>query len=79
MKTKVSRWGNSLGVRIPQALAESIGLAPDTTVEISAIDQSIVIKPISTKPTLRDLVKQISADNIHTETDWGKPSGREVW
>jgi len=27
----------------------------------------------------RELVNQITPENRHKETDWGKPKGREVW
>ncbi len=28
---------------------------------------------------LQDLVGQITPENRHEETDWGKPKGKEVW
>ena len=35
MATKIQKWGNSLGVRIPKALAEQLGLTAGTRVEVS--------------------------------------------
>jgi antitoxin MazE len=29
--------------------------------------------------TLEQLVRAITAENRHRETDWGKPVGNEVW
>jgi len=28
---------------------------------------------------LRDLIREITAANPHTETDWGAPEGKELW
>lgn len=35
MRTRVQKWGNSLGVRIPRGLAEQIGLGAGTEVSLS--------------------------------------------
>ena len=35
---KVSRWGNSLAVRLPRAVAEDLGLKPGDTLEIDSVD-----------------------------------------
>lgn len=79
MRTKVKRWGNSLGVRIPQGLAESLGIVEDTAVELSADKEALIIKPLKRKESLGDLVKKITPENIHAEIDWGSCVGREVW
>ena len=34
MKTSVSKWGNSLGVRIPKPFADEAGLTPGEIVEM---------------------------------------------
>jgi antitoxin MazE len=41
----VSKWGNSLAVRIPQHLAKEIGLIDGAEVEIVAIEGNLTIKP----------------------------------
>ncbi|MCK6450842.1 MAG: AbrB/MazE/SpoVT family DNA-binding domain-containing protein [Alphaproteobacteria bacterium] len=77
MRARISKWGNSLAVRLPRALTEQVGLKEGGAVEIVANDDAIVLR----KPayTLDDLVAQITPENLHSETDWGKPRGREVW
>jgi antitoxin component of MazEF toxin-antitoxin module len=30
-------------------------------------------------PTLEELVQRITPKNCHSETDWGKPVGKELW
>jgi antitoxin MazE len=46
---QVKRWGNSLAVRIPAGLAETLRLQEDTDVEVSAEDGALVIKPAGMK------------------------------
>lgn len=77
MKTRVSRWGNSLAIRIPKIYAKRIGLEEGAAVEITARGDSLTIR----KPeyTLEDLVARITPDNRHPETEWGPARGREIW
>ena len=42
MQTKVQKWGNSLGVRIPRGLAEEVGLGAGTEVSLTAKDGELV-------------------------------------
>ena len=75
MRTRVMRWGNSLGVRIPRVYAESVGFLPGTRVEIVAREDEIVIKRSET--TLESLLAQITPENLHGEVDWGRSAGCE--
>jgi antitoxin MazE len=78
--TQVSKWGNSLAVRIPHALAKEARLAEGDRLSFSlAEDGSIVLRSTRRKYQLRDLVNRITPKNRHCETDWGKPEGRETW
>jgi antitoxin MazE len=77
---QISKWGNSLAVRIPQALAKEARLAEGDRLTLSlAEDGSIVLRSVCRKYQLRDLVAKITPKNRHSETDWGKPEGRETW
>jgi antitoxin MazE len=77
MKTKVQRWGNSLAVRIPSAFAEQAGLVQDAPVDILLANDEIVIRP--QRARLEDLLARVTPENLHSETDFGHPVGREVW
>ena len=79
MLTKVQKWGNSLAVRIPSAFAKEIGLYPDTEVELKLEDNRLVIVPNNRKKQLEKLLEQITPENLHSEVDWGKKSGKEEW
>jgi antitoxin MazE len=78
MQTKIAKWGNSLGVRIPRMLAASVGIEENTPVEVSAQQESIVVKPVKHKCSLRELTAKITPDNRHEETDWGQATGKEA-
>ena len=78
--TQVSKWGNSLAVRIPLTLAREARLAEGDRLTLAlATDGSIVLRPARRKYDLRQLVSRIITKNRHSETDWGPPTGRESW
>ena len=79
MKTRISKWGNSLGVRIPKAYASEAGIEDGTEVEISMVGGQIVLTVTAPEYLLADLTGGLKATNRRPETDWGKPEGREVW
>ena len=79
MVTKVQKWGNSLGVRIPKALVEQVGVSEGTPVHFSVESGRLVLTPAKKKKNLADLLRRITAANTHGETDFGHPQGREVW
>jgi len=80
MRTKVQKWGNSLALRIPKALALDAQLENNSVVEISLIEGQIVIKPISPQRwSLDQLLSGVTGDNIHQEIDTGSAVGNEVW
>jgi antitoxin MazE len=80
MKTRVQKWGNSLALRIPKSFAAEVGLDPDSSVEMSLKDGKLVVVP-SEKPkfTLRQLLAQVTDENLHHEVDTGLAAGGEVW
>ena len=75
----VQKWGNSLGVRIPKAMAEQAGLAEGTQVSCELAGEEIVIRKQRPHYTLEELVEGMSPDNAHAELDWGSPVGQEHW
>ena len=42
--TRISKWGSSLAVRIPKAIAEEWGVKEGTAIELSQDDQGIRLK-----------------------------------
>ena len=80
MVTKVQKWGNSLGLRIPRAFAEEAGVEAGSDVDLSLRDGALVVKPARRRTyRLTELLEKVTARNRHREVDTGGPLGREVW
>lgn len=79
MTTQVAKWGNSLGLRLPKAVAQEAEIGDGDTVDVSVQNGAIVIRPAKARYSLDELVARITPKNRHPETDWGKPAGREAW
>lgn len=80
MRTKIVKWGNSLGLRIPRAFADEVRVSEGSTVDLGLEDGRLVIRVIETKPiSLEGLLAEITAENLHGEVDTGGAVGGEVW
>lgn len=75
--TTVKKWGNSLAIRIPQIIAESVHVYDGKEVELTVSDQEIRITPKKEKPTLEELLEKITPQNRHNEIDFGR-EGKEL-
>jgi len=74
---QVQKWGNSLGIRIPNALAKQIGLTEGTQVDLEIVLDSLVIR--RKQQALEELLAQVTPDNLHREVETGGPEGNEAW
>ncbi len=80
MKATVRKWGNSAAVRIPASMMAALHLDLDEVVEVREESGRIVIEPVRRKTyDLDDLLKGITAKNLHEPMDFGSPQGKEVW
>jgi antitoxin MazE len=80
MKTQISKWGNSLAVRIPKPAADAAKLRSGDTLDLQVEGSGAVrIRKVRREHTLQELVRRITPENRHTEIDWGKPVGKELW
>ena len=80
MQTKIQKWGNSLGLRIPKSFAAQAGVEAGSEVDLSLEDGELVIRPKRVpKYDLRVLLRRVTAENVHTEAESGQPVGWEVW
>lgn len=82
MKTdaKVKKWGNSLALRLPSAIASAAGIGDDTDVSITQSGSKLTIEPKpSPKMTLETMLEGVTPEMIHGEYDWGPDVGRERW
>jgi antitoxin MazE len=76
--TLVSKWGNSLALRIPKTLAAELNVQDGDAVDVSLEGGAIVIRPAAKRYTIEELVADMAPDD-GGEIDWGPPVGKEVW
>ena len=79
MRTRVQRWGNSLAVRIPSALAEESDLHEGADVNIAARRGKLVVTRSPQRFKLSDLLAGITDENMPDEISTGKHVGKEIW
>jgi antitoxin MazE len=80
VQTRVQKWGNSLGVRIPRGLAEEVGLGAGSEVSLSAKDGELVVKPsVPARLSLDALLAEVSEENLHSSIDTGSAVGAEIF
>ena len=77
--TKVQKWGNSKGIRIPKDILESVGLNENDKVEIKVKNGSLVIIPVKKHKTLKERIAEYNGDYKCEEWDTGNPNGKEVF
>ena len=79
MELQIGKWGNSLGIRLPKHVLESLHLGAKDRLSCSLKDGELILKPVASrqKYTLRELLDQMQESN--EEISWGKPEGEEIW
>jgi len=78
MEAMVQKWGNSLGIRIPNLIVREFSLKNGSVVNINDDGNEIVIKPIR-KSRLSEMLDKINDQNLHQEIETTGPVGKEIW
>ena len=78
MEAVVRKWGNSLGIRIPNFMARNLSLKDGSHVNIYDKGQEIIVKPTH-KVKLSEMLSQITEQNLHEEIKTTGPVGKEIW
>jgi len=78
MNVAVKKWGNSLAIRIPKDIVQSLSIENDSIVEMNIEKGVLVIVP-KKQTELEYLVSRITAENLHKEVNTGKSTGHEEW
>jgi len=81
MTAKISKWGNSQGLRVPKDIMESLQLHIGDNVNITIVDGKAIIEPIRQDIPdydLNELVSKIPQDyKVNEEFD--TTIGKEEW
>ncbi len=79
MKTQLAKWGNSVAVRIPKAIADAAKLRVGDYLEMTVEDSGTLrIRKLKGEPKLSQLLRAITPENVRGERDWGAPEGKEL-
>ncbi|MCY4438426.1 MAG: AbrB/MazE/SpoVT family DNA-binding domain-containing protein [Chloroflexi bacterium] len=73
----ISKWGTSLAIRIPKAIAQQWGVREGSAIEIISRGDHVVLRKETYN--LADMLDQVTDDNLHSEQDTGPIQGNEEW
>lgn len=80
---RICKWGDGLGVGIPQDMARSLALRPGDELEISPCEEGLLLrkKAKASRPVYRleDILDCFACSETHAEVPWGAPKGEELW
>lgn len=80
MESRLQKWGNSFGIRIPNHILKSLNLRPNELLDIKEEDEKIIItKTKKDKISLKELFDNYNGDNLAKDFVWDEPVGREIW
>lgn len=79
MLAKVHKWGNSLGVRIPNAFAKEAQINDGSSISIHMKNNKLILIPVKKEYSLKEMLSEINSNNIHKEVSTGHRTGKEIW
>ena len=80
MQTRIQKWGNSLGLRIPRSLAAEAQVEEGATVDLSVENGRLLVRPLRVRRySLNVLLRRVSRRNLHGEVSTGRAVGHEAW
>lgn len=78
----ITKWGNSLGFRIPRGIADSLDIQAGDTLELAPADGGLLLKKAPGKGkryALADILDSFAPSSAYVAIDFGPPQGEEVW
>ena len=78
MTGTIQKWGNSLTLRIPLAVAKQIHFQEGDAVVFKVGPSDLTVRAAPKRLKLDDLLDKVTPENLHPATDWGADVGREV-
>jgi antitoxin MazE len=80
MVSKVQKWGNSQGLRLPKHVLEIADILVGDDVEIIPQEGRIIIKKVAKRRfDLAEMVSRMTRNYKAREESFGKPVGKEEW
>jgi antitoxin MazE len=81
-QVQVTKWGNSLGFRIPRGIAESMRIQAGDALELTPADGGLLLKKAERRGkryALADILDSFACSSEYSEMDIGGPQGEEAW
>ena len=78
MTATIQKWGNSLALRIPIAVAREIRVREGDAVTLKISSSGLTLSPLPRHPSLDDLLEGVNAGNLHPATEWDRDLGSEA-
>ena len=78
MHVQISKWGNSLGLRLPRSLAHQLGISEGQKVNVIAEGTRLIVEPVAPIYRLEDLLANVTPESMRDAFDWGDDAGREA-
>jgi antitoxin MazE len=79
MKATIQKWGNSLAIRIPKNISKDTRVSEGSDINITVENGKIILSPSPKEFSLKELLKNITNENIHSEVSTGDHMGGEIW
>ncbi len=77
MRVTLSKWGNSLAVRVPKDVAELAGFQEGQALELTLEGQSIVLS--KKRYDIEEMVRDMEGKEPHPLEFDDAPRGSEIW
>jgi antitoxin MazE len=81
-QVQITKWGNSLGFRIPRGIAESMRIQAGDALEFTPAEDGLLLKKVENRAkryALADILDSFPKATDYPEADFGAPRGEEVW
>lgn len=80
MRSQLTRWGNSIALRVPKRVLEDAELSEGDAIELTVTKPGVIsLRAAQKKLTLKSLLAGVTEENLQTVIDWGRPVGKEAW
>ena len=79
MTTKLQKWGNSQGIRIPKVILNEVKWDKNENIIIRVDNGKLIIEKANKKKNIKEIFEGYEEDYIPEEIDWGKKEGNEIW
>lgn len=80
METRLQKWGNSIGIRIPNSILKTLDLKTNDTIILEQNEDKIIIsKPVKKKISLAKKFDEYNGKNLARDFSWDDAKGKEIW